>query len=520
MLVRPAEQAVDRAQPAPRHGDPRRPARAARRDARGGEGRSRAIADDYRAAIVDWVEHGRRPAASPCRPTRSSPAPAPSTPTHARAAACFELGQHLWRTGGQDAAVPWWREAHGLVPGELDVQAPGLDVRHDGRGRRAPDLHPGAERRVRGQLARRRAAAWAAAPATTPRSSWTDRLCYEHTFARLDPCCAGEPWRTSPRACCSPNDEVVERHVGRGEFRGLEFVHVRAAAHRQRGAAAHRSRSATRSTRTGVAATRARTASPAPPTTTSTSTPATDFDRVIVVKVNAVERLRAELAPRALVRRVDRDGHEHRSVPAGRGQVPPHPRHRRGARRGAATRSRSSPRATLILRDLDVLTEASRAHDGARRASRSARSTRTSGARPSPAHPTRVAGRGGRAPERGRHPVRRARRAGAAWPVRRARAARAVVARLPRRRRGVDRHRSCCTCVRACASTGSNGWPSPPRPRRRLRAPVPDRRLRAQAGPATSSAPGSAGSCTRLGSGAPSARAPRTPATRRGPPYR
>jgi hypothetical protein len=34
----------------------------------------------------------------------------------ARAAACFELGEHLRRTVGPDAAVRWWREAHRLHP--------------------------------------------------------------------------------------------------------------------------------------------------------------------------------------------------------------------------------------------------------------------------------------------------------------------------------------------------------------------------------------------------------------------
>ena len=35
---------------------------------------------------------------------------------HARAAACFEIGQHLLHTVGHDAAVPWWRQAHELFP--------------------------------------------------------------------------------------------------------------------------------------------------------------------------------------------------------------------------------------------------------------------------------------------------------------------------------------------------------------------------------------------------------------------
>ncbi len=37
-------------------------------------------------------------------------------------------------------------------------------------------------------------------------------------------------WRTvedEPQGVLFADDEVVERHVGRGEFRGLEFLHVR-----------------------------------------------------------------------------------------------------------------------------------------------------------------------------------------------------------------------------------------------------------------------------------------------------
>jgi hypothetical protein len=69
----------------------------------------------YRAAIVDWVEHGAasRYALSPEAVIARSGG---RSPDHARAAACFELGQHLWRTAGHDAAIPWWREAHRLFP--------------------------------------------------------------------------------------------------------------------------------------------------------------------------------------------------------------------------------------------------------------------------------------------------------------------------------------------------------------------------------------------------------------------
>ena len=73
------------------------------------------VAVAYRAAIVDWAHNG---AASPFALSpdevihRSQPRP----DAHARAAACFEIGQHLLHTVGHQAAVPWWREAHELFP--------------------------------------------------------------------------------------------------------------------------------------------------------------------------------------------------------------------------------------------------------------------------------------------------------------------------------------------------------------------------------------------------------------------
>lgn len=72
-------------------------------------------ADEYRAAIIDWAQHGAasRFALSPDEVVgRSQPRGA----DEARAAACFELGEHLRCTVGHDAAVPWWREAHHLHP--------------------------------------------------------------------------------------------------------------------------------------------------------------------------------------------------------------------------------------------------------------------------------------------------------------------------------------------------------------------------------------------------------------------
>ena len=60
-----------------------------------------------------------------------------------------------------------------------------------------------------------------------------------------------------------------------------------------------------------------------------------DFERRIVVKVNAVERLARGAGAAELGRRAHRDGDEYRSLPAVRGPLPAHARHRRDARRRA-----------------------------------------------------------------------------------------------------------------------------------------------------------------------------------------
>jgi len=73
------------------------------------------VALDYRAAIVDWATNG---ADSPYV-LSADEVVARSQPRgdyEARAAACFELGEHLRRSVCPDAAVPWWREAHRLYP--------------------------------------------------------------------------------------------------------------------------------------------------------------------------------------------------------------------------------------------------------------------------------------------------------------------------------------------------------------------------------------------------------------------
>ncbi len=69
----------------------------------------------YKDAVLDWVAKGKdsRFAMTPDQVIATS---AGRTMEHSRAAACFELGQFLYRQGNKDAAVGLWREAHALQP--------------------------------------------------------------------------------------------------------------------------------------------------------------------------------------------------------------------------------------------------------------------------------------------------------------------------------------------------------------------------------------------------------------------
>jgi hypothetical protein len=71
---------------------------------------------EYRAAILDWARRGSASAYA-LSPDDVVARSQPRGTDEARAAACFELGEHLLRTVGHEAAVPWWREAHRLYPG-------------------------------------------------------------------------------------------------------------------------------------------------------------------------------------------------------------------------------------------------------------------------------------------------------------------------------------------------------------------------------------------------------------------
>ena len=69
----------------------------------------------YAAAVEDWAEHGSnsRFALAPDEVVARS---APRPPEVSKAAASFELGQHLHRSGHPEDAVAWFREAHRLQP--------------------------------------------------------------------------------------------------------------------------------------------------------------------------------------------------------------------------------------------------------------------------------------------------------------------------------------------------------------------------------------------------------------------
>jgi hypothetical protein len=71
--------------------------------------------EPYVAALRDWVANGPESAFA-LAPEEVAARSAPRDGDRARAAACFELGQWLHRTGHPDAAVRWFREAHVLQP--------------------------------------------------------------------------------------------------------------------------------------------------------------------------------------------------------------------------------------------------------------------------------------------------------------------------------------------------------------------------------------------------------------------
>jgi DNA repair photolyase len=154
-------------------------------------------------------------------------------------------------------------------------------------------------------------------------------------------------------------DEIVERHIGRGEYRGLEFLHVNARRIINEVPAASRvpfryTINAYRGCSHACAYCFAR------PTHEFLGLNAgEDFERRIVVKINAVERLRAELVPA-------RWGGEHIAMGT---NTDPYQRceakyHLTRGIVGELANARNPfsilTKSTLILRDLDLLAEAAK----------------------------------------------------------------------------------------------------------------------------------------------------------------
>ena len=154
-------------------------------------------------------------------------------------------------------------------------------------------------------------------------------------------------------------EQEVERHVGRGEFRGMEFLHVQA--RRVINEVPKASRMPFRWTINAYrGCSHACVFCFARPTHEYLGMNAgEDFDRRIVVKVNAVERVRAELAPRrwagdhiAMGTNTDPYQRCEGKYRLTRGIV--------GELSRAANPFSILTKSTLILRDLDLLVEAAR----------------------------------------------------------------------------------------------------------------------------------------------------------------
>jgi hypothetical protein len=94
---------------------------------------------EYRAAIVDWVEQGSASAYA-LSPEEVTTRTRGCSVEQARAAACFELGRHLWRTVGEEAAIPWWKQAHELFPENWTYKRQAWTLATTAEDAAAPDL--------------------------------------------------------------------------------------------------------------------------------------------------------------------------------------------------------------------------------------------------------------------------------------------------------------------------------------------------------------------------------------------
>ena len=69
----------------------------------------------YLAAVRDWARNGSASGFA-LTPDEVVARSLPRGADESRAAASFELGERLFELDGQEAAAPWWREAHRLHP--------------------------------------------------------------------------------------------------------------------------------------------------------------------------------------------------------------------------------------------------------------------------------------------------------------------------------------------------------------------------------------------------------------------
>ena len=187
-----------------------------------------------------------------------------------------------------------------------------------------------------------------------------------------------------------------------------------------------------------------------------------DFERRIVVKVNAVSHLRSELDPRRWAGELIAMGTNTDPYQRAEGKY----RLTRGiveVLTESANPFSILTKSTLVLRDLDLLAEAAR-----RTAVRVNLSIGTldeevwRATEPGTPHPG-PPGAGGRGAQRRRRPLRRAGRAGAARAVRPARPARGGGAGPASRPAPAPSRPCCCTCGRAWATCSCPGWPRPTR---------------------------------------------------------
>ena len=93
--------------------------------------------DAYLAALRDWVEKGQESTWA-LRPDEVVARSTPRSPDTARAAAHFELGQHLHARGEVDAAQRHWREAHRLQPDNWTYKRQAWDLVDPRRQVRTP----------------------------------------------------------------------------------------------------------------------------------------------------------------------------------------------------------------------------------------------------------------------------------------------------------------------------------------------------------------------------------------------